>query len=367
MSLLMPELERQLRAAVRARRAERRGGRAERRGGRRGGWVRGRARIPRFGGILVVLAATSALAVAVLAVVLIGHGGQRATPAVSPGRITHVQSCVTRATLLGGALPLPPSGAQQGSATIPLLSRSQASAPLVMSAAGSIDGRSWTLALQRRADPELVEQGDLLLGRRAYGVCANQFDLIAAKPHGILYGFITYRGDYSIRLEKVTGGSTAVTRKTKDGTFFIQALPKSACAYHSLGLVIDTKGASSVDSLRFGRCVANDLVPSVEPKRSSINVLPVPPPAGLSAAHRSEFLVGRGVVTQTGCLACHQIGALGNGGVGPNLGDVGRSLSTADIERALLHPHAPMPSVKSLPRRQLRALIYFLSRLRNGG
>jgi hypothetical protein len=351
MSLLMPELERQLRAAVRAERAGR------------------RPRMSHFGGMLIALAATSAVAVAVLAVILIGHGGQRAAPAVPPGRITHVQSCVTAATLLAPAtllLPIP-SGATQGSATIPLLSRSQASAPLETTATGSIEGRSWILETPSQADPQLVEQGDLLLGRRAYGVCANQFDLIDVKPRGVLYGFIASKGTYSIRLENVIAGEPAVTRRVKDGTFFIQALPKSACAYHSLDLVLDTKGASSVDLLRFGRCAANDLVPSAGPKGGSTNVLPLPPPAGLSRADRAEFLAGRTVVGQTGCLACHQIGAVGGSThVGPNLGGVGRSLSTTGLTRALLDPRAPMPSYKSLPRRQLNALIYFLSRLRNG-
>jgi len=355
MSLLMPELERQLREAVRAQRA----------GGARRGFG--------FGGVLVALAATSAVAVAVLAVVLIGHGGHRAAPAVSPGRITHVQRCLTAATSIGGALqgtvPLP-TGATQGTATIPLISGSGPyPGPLEEAAVGTIEGRAWSLALPSgRTDPQVVEQGDLLLGRRAYEVCANLFDLIAAKPHGVFYGLITNKGDYSIRVENVIDRSPAVTRRTKAGTFFIQALPKSACAYHSLALVIDTKSSSSVDLLSFGRCVANDLVPGAGPKRGSVNVLPVPPPAGLSATHRAEFLAGRGVVAQTGCLACHQIGALGpDTRVGPNLGNIGRSLSTADIKRALLHPRAPMPSFTGLPRRELRALIYFLSQLRGSG
>lgn len=91
-----------------------------------------------------------------------------------------------------------------------------------------------------------------------------------------------------------------------------------------------------------------------------------PPPAALRAGGRllSEFQLGRTVATQSGCLACHRIGEDGNRGPGRDLTYVGSRLSPGEIERALIHPAAPMPSFKKLPKAKLRALVTFLSLLR---
>jgi hypothetical protein len=77
-----------------------------------------------------------------------------------------------------------------------------------------------------------------------------------------------------------------------------------------------------------------------------------------------DFETGRTVYAQSGCAACHRIDKFGNEGPGPNLTRIGSILSRSQIEKALLHPSAPMPSFKNLPGAKLKAVIEFLSLLR---
>jgi mono/diheme cytochrome c family protein len=77
-----------------------------------------------------------------------------------------------------------------------------------------------------------------------------------------------------------------------------------------------------------------------------------------------EFKAGRTVLAESGCLACHRIGGVGNRGPGPSLAHVGTRLTPRQLERALRSPRAPMPSFKRLPAAKLHALVRFLSLLR---
>jgi mono/diheme cytochrome c family protein len=77
-----------------------------------------------------------------------------------------------------------------------------------------------------------------------------------------------------------------------------------------------------------------------------------------------EFVRGRKVAEVAGCEACHRIGESGNDGPGPTLTHVGSKLTEAQIRRVLLHPRAPMPSFKNLPRGKMRALVRFLALLK---
>jgi menaquinol-cytochrome c reductase cytochrome b/c subunit len=90
------------------------------------------------------------------------------------------------------------------------------------------------------------------------------------------------------------------------------------------------------------------------------------PPAVRAAGGKrlAEFRLGRTVVAQSGCLACHKIGDNGNRGPGPNLTRVGEKLSPARIEHALRRPTAPMPSFRNLPPAKFKAVVTFLSLLR---
>jgi len=317
--------------------------------GRAGGRWRGRRRIPGFGGVIVALAAAAAVVVAVLAVVLLGDGGRKPMAALSR---TPVQTCASGLDV--AAAPSRSAG--------PVIA-------MVTVAHGSVAGHFWSL--QAIAGPEGARSmagGSFFLSGRRYFVCPDDFELVAANPHGIVYGFLADPGRYSVRLDGVPGTSPPVIRRIRGGTFFVQALPRSACDYRSLGLLVGRQRSASIELLSFGRCVPDEPVPGTVRPRGRSNVLPVQPPAGLSAGHRAEFLAGRGVVAQSGCLACHQIGVAGNGnGIGPNLSDIGTELPPSAIEQALLHPLAPMPSFKGLPRRELRSLAYFLSELRGGG
>lgn len=78
----------------------------------------------------------------------------------------------------------------------------------------------------------------------------------------------------------------------------------------------------------------------------------------------TEFEAGKRAVAQSGCLACHKIGANGNAGPGPDLTEVADRLPKQAIERTLIHPVAPMPSFKNLPPAKFHAIVAFLSELR---
>jgi mono/diheme cytochrome c family protein len=83
--------------------------------------------------------------------------------------------------------------------------------------------------------------------------------------------------------------------------------------------------------------------------------LPTKPPASPS---------GQTVFDQAGCLACHRLDDSGNNGPGQDLTGLGKRLSATAIRRALVNPTAPMPSYRSLPGPDLRALVNYLARLR---
>jgi menaquinol-cytochrome c reductase cytochrome b/c subunit len=76
-----------------------------------------------------------------------------------------------------------------------------------------------------------------------------------------------------------------------------------------------------------------------------------------------EYEAGKLVAAQSGCLACHKIGENGNDGPGPELTDIGNTLSAAAIERTLENPTAPMPSYAGLPEEKKTALVEFLAQL----
>ena len=95
----------------------------------------------------------------------------------------------------------------------------------------------------------------------------------------------------------------------------------------------------------------------------SPNSVDMKPPASLTAAQAAVFRRGELVVGQSGCLACHVIGANGNSGPGPNLTHIGSLLPAAAIASTLINPTAPMPSFKNLPPQKFQNLVGFLSEL----
>ena len=97
-----------------------------------------------------------------------------------------------------------------------------------------------------------------------------------------------------------------------------------------------------------------------------VEMIARPPAAVRRAGGRllAAFEAGRRDVSESGCLACHRIGVSGNRGPGPNLSRVGARRSRLQIEGALIHPRAPMPSFSRLPPRKLHDIVIFLSQLR---
>jgi ubiquinol-cytochrome c reductase cytochrome b subunit/menaquinol-cytochrome c reductase cytochrome b/c subunit len=95
----------------------------------------------------------------------------------------------------------------------------------------------------------------------------------------------------------------------------------------------------------------------------SPNTVNLAPPAGLSAAQLRTFKAGELVVGQSGCEACHEIGANGNNGPGPNLTHIGSLLPEAAIASTLRNPTAPMPSFRNLSPKKFQSVVGFLSDL----
>ncbi|MDQ3631287.1 MAG: c-type cytochrome [Actinomycetota bacterium] len=80
-----------------------------------------------------------------------------------------------------------------------------------------------------------------------------------------------------------------------------------------------------------------------------------------------EFEMGKQVVAQSGCEACHKFGENGNDGPGPPLTDIATRLPKQAISRTLINPTAPMPSFKALQAKEpekFDAMVTFLSQLK---
>jgi ubiquinol-cytochrome c reductase cytochrome b subunit/menaquinol-cytochrome c reductase cytochrome b/c subunit len=96
----------------------------------------------------------------------------------------------------------------------------------------------------------------------------------------------------------------------------------------------------------------------------------IPAPAAVLAQGKpavSEFYLGRSVVAQSGCEACHLIGSNGNNGPGPELTKIGDRIPPQAIARTLVNPTEPMPSYGGsggLPAKQFSAVVAFLSDLK---
>jgi ubiquinol-cytochrome c reductase cytochrome b subunit/menaquinol-cytochrome c reductase cytochrome b/c subunit len=99
----------------------------------------------------------------------------------------------------------------------------------------------------------------------------------------------------------------------------------------------------------------------------SINEVTMKPPSNLTPAQAATFRAGEEVVGQSGCLACHRIGADGAaGGLGPNLDDVGTFLKPDAIASTLENPTPPMPSFRGIAQQypnKFKDLVAFLSDL----
>ncbi len=252
MSLLIPELERQLRAAARARRSEQE--------------QRLRRWVPGLGQLMLALGVLAVAAIVVPAVLLLGYRGSTTTappgggiPHPVPGEAPGIETCKR-----------PSGGPIRGSGQAPEVLSRAARAAYVMEARGSLDGHTFSLLAKRGENGfRAIEDGRLVLDGKAYGMCpgfANpaEFSLIDTGVHGIAYGYIASPGDYRISLHLGPSIPAPLTRHVLGGTLFIQALPKSACSYHSLTLTAQASSGSRYAHfqhfLSFGRCTPGQLV-----------------------------------------------------------------------------------------------------------
>ena len=138
---------------------------------------------------------------------------------------------------------------------------------------GTAAGHSWSLWSARgQSGANGLENGGLVLDGRAYGLCPGfpnpaELELANIKP-GLVYGVIGYSGLAQVHLYTSTAGTfdtgqalPAPSVTVVHGvSFFIGALPKSACDYPSLELNATAKQGSSQHNLGFGHCVTGKLV-----------------------------------------------------------------------------------------------------------
>jgi hypothetical protein len=143
-------------------------------------------------------------------------------------------------------------------------------------ASGTTGGQAWTLWSKRgKAGAQGIEDGGLVIGGRAYGLCPGypnpaELELAdVAGGHGLVFGVVGYPGLAKVWLYKSTTGTfdtgkvlPAPQVRVVDGvSFFIGILPQSACDYPSLELNATSPGVSDEHYLGFGTCTAGQLVP----------------------------------------------------------------------------------------------------------
>jgi hypothetical protein len=142
-------------------------------------------------------------------------------------------------------------------------------------ASGTVAGHNWSLwsaAGQPGADG--LEDGVLVIDGRAYGLCPGslnpaELELADVGPAGVVYGIVGYPGPARVELyESAPGTFDRGTRLPAPSvtvvhgvSFFIGALPESACDYPALELNSTSPGVSAESNLSFGSCTAGQLVP----------------------------------------------------------------------------------------------------------
>jgi Cytochrome C oxidase, cbb3-type, subunit III len=199
----------------------------------------------------------------------------------------------------------------------------------------------------------------------------NQHALLAALLAKLTVTNIIARGDRATAMlddtrvcekgrnrVRVTIESEPVALEESDGRWLISSPARlgsiDSCAIHNI---------------RPSRCTTNARVLEFGIITTSTPLEPsLPPiPGGVKRAGGEQlvdFKAGRTVYAQSGCAACHRLGDFGNAGPGPNLTHIGSTLSTPQLEHAIIDPRAPMPSFSHLPAAKFKAVVEFLSLLR---
>ena len=142
-------------------------------------------------------------------------------------------------------------------------------------AKGTVDGHSWSLWSKKGENgANALEDGGIILDNRSYGLCPGypnpaELEMLDAGSRGIVYGIVGYPGLAKINLSVGTVGTfqqgTALpspeVRIVNGVSFFIGALPKSACDYGALELDSTSPGVSAEHNLGFGSCAPREVVP----------------------------------------------------------------------------------------------------------
>ncbi len=209
------------------------------------------------------------------------------------------------------------------------------------------DGSEMCSLLSREAKREIATLTAAVTaapnGKKGQG-CAAFGNLLRAVAHGSSY--FSRIKDAKIGTPKVAGRTATVLVREPGETPRRLTLTKTPPGWK---ITLPPPSTSSTFDLR---------------GETAIVVQPPPTVAHGDGQTLSQFYLGRSVAAQSGCLACHRIGEMGNAGPGPDLTQVGSRLPSRGIERSITNPTAPMPSFRNLPKAKLKALVTFLSLLR---
>ena len=144
-----------------------------------------------------------------------------------------------------------------------------------IAASGTVAGMSWSLrTASGQTGANAIEDGALILNGQAYGLCPGfpnpaELQLLDPGATGVVAGVIGYPGKATVQVSESTVGTFDVgtplpapaVQIVQGVSFFIGALPKSACDYPSLELNATAAGVSAQHNLGFGACAANQIVP----------------------------------------------------------------------------------------------------------
>jgi len=198
-------------------------------------------------------------------------------------------------------------------------------------ASGTVDGHSWTLwSAHGQSGATGLEDGGLVVDGRAFGLCPGypnpaELEMLDVGPHAIVAGVIGYPGKATIDLSVSTAGTfdtghalpSPDVRVVSGVSFFIGALPKSACDYGALELNSTSPAFSAQHNLGFGPCVSNQLVPITESQgewqfppgqfpsnsASSPSAIPAVPPATVAVPDDTSTCSPTTVPTSSGGAA----------------------------------------------------------------
>lgn len=99
---------------------------------------------------------------------------------------------------------------------------------------------------------------------------------------------------------------------------------------------------------------------------ASTTAVPGGSPSEIDISVAPEYESGKRVAAQSGCLACHRIGEAGNDGPGPNLTEIGSTLTSTQISRSLVTGPGIMPGYEALKEKKPKEfadMVAFLSSL----